>query len=83
MPGSIGSQQGSTGSVSISGANSAWHNSANLFVGVNGAANLTIANGGVVTTGLGDNTQAGTATVTLAGNAPDEAAIENRHAGLA
>lgn len=46
-PSSIGSQTGSTGTVSVSGANSSWATN-NLYVGANGHGIATISGGGTI-----------------------------------
>ncbi|MCK1275130.1 autotransporter domain-containing protein [Bradyrhizobium sp. 61] len=51
--GLIGSNVGSTGTVTVDGAGSAWTNSTNLAVGNSGTGTLTIRNGGTVSSALG------------------------------
>ena len=46
--GIIGSQSGSTGIVEISGIDSIWENSEDLYIGEHGEGTLTISNGGAV-----------------------------------
>ena len=50
--GLIGSNVGSTGTVTVDGAGSAWTNSTNLAVGNSGTGTLTIRNGGTVSSAL-------------------------------
>jgi T5SS/PEP-CTERM-associated repeat protein len=70
--GYIGYLQGSNGSVSVSGAGSAWNNTANLSVGRLGAGGLGISGGGAVTdvnVSIGGGASAsGIVTVTGAGS---------------
>ncbi len=65
--GIIGRFSGSTGTVTVDGANSTWTNIANLAVGFSGNATLNITNGGLVTTTYAkmsrDATSSGTVTV--------------------
>ncbi|MBR1212100.1 autotransporter domain-containing protein [Bradyrhizobium sp. JYMT SZCCT0180] len=51
--GFLGIIAGSTGTVTVDGAGSAWTNSGYLHVGYSGAGTLTIANGGAVSTTSG------------------------------
>ncbi|HET6526816.1 autotransporter outer membrane beta-barrel domain-containing protein [Sphingopyxis sp.] len=64
----IGSRQGASGEVTVTGAGSAWLGDANLTVGGEGTGTLTIAAGGLATSGtavIGSSVDAvGTATVT-------------------
>lgn len=70
--GLIGYSAGTSGSATVSGAGSTWSNSGDLYLGYNGAADLTIAEGGAVSNDigyLGYNTDAsGTVTVTGPGS---------------
>ncbi|APG12420.1 hypothetical protein BKD09_29205 [Bradyrhizobium japonicum] len=70
--GLIGSNVGSTGTVTVDGAGSAWTNSTNLAVGNSGTGTLTIRNGGTVSSAsgvLGQNFgSTGTVTVDGAGS---------------
>ncbi len=49
----IGNKSGSTGTVSVDGANSNWTNSGGLLVGNSGNGTLNISNGGVVSSSAG------------------------------
>ena len=64
----IGSRQGSSGEVTVTGAGSAWHGNNNLTVAGEGTGTLTIAAGGLATSGtavIGSSVDGvGTATVT-------------------
>lgn len=52
--GRLGAQTGSTGSATVSGANSRWDVDAQLWIGERGTGSLTVSDGGVVKTGFGD-----------------------------
>ncbi|HEY0597011.1 autotransporter outer membrane beta-barrel domain-containing protein [Sphingopyxis sp.] len=64
----IGSQQGASGEVTVTGAGSAWLGDANLTVGGEGTGTLTVAAGGLATSGtavIGSSVDSvGTVTVT-------------------
>jgi len=65
----LGYFSGSTGTVTVTGAGSTWTNSGGLYVGKEGSATLTVADGGLVTAGtlyasLADLLGDGTITVT-------------------
>jgi fibronectin-binding autotransporter adhesin len=71
--GQIGVNDGSSGTVMVTGPNANWTNSGNLFVGYGGEGTLTIANGGTVSSTLSafigrSATGVGSVTVTGAGS---------------
>ncbi|WP_163574956.1 hypothetical protein, partial [Klebsiella pneumoniae] len=51
--GNIGTASSGSGSVTVTGANSTWTNSSDLFVGYQGNGALTIADAGKVTSVFG------------------------------
>ena len=70
--GSIGTDSGSTGTVTVEGSGSSWTNSGDLYVGLSGTGTLDISAGGAVSntsgfigTGIGST---GTVTVDGAGS---------------
>ncbi|MCX8475870.1 MAG: autotransporter-associated beta strand repeat-containing protein [Sphingomonas sp.] len=71
--GQVGVNDGSSGTVTVTGPNASWTNNGNLFLGYGGEGTLTIANGGTVDSTLStfigrSATGVGTVTVTGAGS---------------
>jgi outer membrane autotransporter protein len=53
LTGNIGSEPGSTGTVTVTGTGSSWTNSQTLTIGFDGAGTLTISDGGAVSNDVG------------------------------
>ena len=72
MDGTIGRDDGSSGTVTVTGAGSDWTNTGNLTIGDEGDGELTVAAGASVSNNVGvlalDNGSTGTVTVTGAGS---------------
>ena len=51
--GAVGVRSGSVGTVTVTGTNSAWTNSSDIYVGSDGAGTLIVADGGTVTSNRG------------------------------